>query len=152
MSSTLQSESMPKLLTPFAIDSSPSPSPSGTVTPFHFLTESANCPNDVDIGDMERPPSKDHVKAFTPSARVPIFSPRPSGISTSAHFLTESAKTPRGSAIALIENAPNPERVFKRPPRAVSAKAPPIAVRPLPISSQSIDPNSCKALAISIRP
>ena len=78
--------------------------------------------------------------------------PSPSGTVTPDHFFMDSARSPNGAAISAIAPAPNPENVLSNPPRAVSPRAPAIAVKPCPISSQSIVPNFLSASARSPSP
>ena len=82
-----------------------------------------------------------------PSAKLPNWIPSPGGTLTSFHFFTESANVPNGPAISDIDLEPIIERVFNKPPIAISLRAAPMAVKPLPISDQDISPNFLSALA-----
>ena len=125
---------------------------SGTVTPDHFLIESAMTPiagADSLIADAPSPPN---VKLVIPEANEDNSPSNPSGTETPAHFLIDSASTPKGSATAAIDNDPNIDKVLANPPTAISPRASPIAVRPISISSQDIEPNFFNASAKSPNP
>ena len=125
---------------------------SGTVTPDHFLIESAMTPiagADSLIADAPSPPN---VKLVIPEANEDNSPSNPSGTETPAHFLIDSASTPKGSATAAIDNDPNIDKVLANPPTAISPRASPIAVRPISISSHDIEPNFFNASAKSPNP
>ena len=117
------------------------------MTSDHFLTELAKVPSGSATEAIDPPAIPLNVKAFTPEAKLDRLVPIFSGTTTELHFDTEEAKVPRGSAISEIAPAPKPEKVLRRPPRAVSLKAPIMDVNPRLMSSQDIDPNLINAFA-----
>ena len=94
---------------------------------------------------MDLEPAPVNINLRMALASVDICFPRPSGTVISFHFATESANIPNGAATSEIAFEPNPDNVLIKLPKATSPRAEPIAVRPLPISSQDIPLNSFKA-------
>ena len=95
-----------KALKPPAMDFNLSPKPSGILTPFHLLTESAKSPKGPVTELKDQPPRNAKLNDNTASERPCILSFSPSGILTSFHFETASAKSPKGPMISLIDHPP----------------------------------------------
>ena len=139
------------------------PKPSGIVTPAHFFTESANVPSGAATSDNADAPNPENVFSNAPRPTSPKAAPiavRPLPISShdiSPNFCKPLARSSSPwTANAIVPAPTSPARPDKVPIAALtpptSRSAPPIATRPLPISSHCIDPNFCSPFARSSKP
>ena len=136
-----------KLRIPFARVLSSFPSPFGTVTQFHFFTESARSPNGFAILFIDIAPSPESVfiklPAATSSKAVPIdvnplvTSPQ----DMLPNFCKASAKSPRPCIATYSDPAPIKEASPPSLPSTPDTVATSVSAPPIPVSPRLISPH-----------